>query len=553
MTLTIRARTVLVAALGVVLSISVCVGVVLREVNASYEHQALQILESKIALGVALINDLGPLVSEGETLRAGTTVLNGDNTVVDRLKAIAGGAASLFHRDVRIATNVVRPDGTRVVGTKLAEGPVYDTVLRQGKPFRGWANVQGTMFLTAYDPLKSANGQVVGALVVGVTENDLPSVWGVVWIAVIAATAVGTVVIAGLWWLTHRSLQPLSDLRRAMLTIADGDLMVSVPGQDRRDEVGSMAGAIEEFRQRLSHLRAAEQEAAEARQAAEAARVQAMDAAAKTVADTIGGVVRHLDTVTRQIDSEAKALVHTADVIADRASDVSGAANQATSNVQTVAAAAEEITASIAEIARQVESSTGIATEAANRAEATQSDVEALAMMSGDIGSIVRLIEEIAAQTNLLALNATIEAARAGEAGRGFAVVAEEVKRLANQTAQATVDIAQRIEAIREATGTVGGSIGTLGETVRRMHSISLSIGAAIEQQAAALSEISRNAVEAADGTGVVTRTIESVATGVGETRGAVQSIASGVSVLVDQGVALRQSVDTIVNRLQAA
>src|SRR5690606_40509818 len=114
-----------------------------------------------------------------------------------------------------------------------------------------------------------------------------------------------------------------------------------------------------------------------------------------------------------------------------------------------------------------------------------------LAKVADEVGQVVTLISEIAEQTNLLALNATIEAARAGDAGKGFAVVASEVKSLATQTAKATEEIARQIGEIRGASGETAASIGRVKEVVIDVSEIAGSISSSVEQQTAALGEIS--------------------------------------------------------------
>ncbi|NLH81899.1 MAG: chemotaxis protein, partial [Phyllobacteriaceae bacterium] len=148
----------------------------------------------------------------------------------------------------------------------------------------------------------------------------------------------------------------------------------------------------------------------------------------------------------------ALALQETAQATSCEVSTAETASREATTSVDGVAVAAEELSASIAEIATRVARTEAIVAEADHDAEAASREVESLATAADEIGDVIALIRNIAGQTNLLALNATIEAARAGDVGRGFAVVASEVKALADQTAQATEEIATQIAEVQTAT-----------------------------------------------------------------------------------------------------
>ena len=195
-----------------------------------------------------------------------------------------------------------------------------------------------------------------------------------------------------------------------------------------------------------------------------------------------------------------------------RTTEAANASTHVTQNVHTVSSATEELFASVGEITHQVDQSTQIIGQAVSQAEGANSSVRGLDEAAQRIGLIVQLISDIASQTNLLALNATIEAARAGEAGKGFAVVASEVKTLASQTAKATDDISEQINAIQQASKNSTSVIEQVTATIHQVSQISSTIAAAVEEQGAATKEIARSAAEAAQGTGGVSQHISEMA-----------------------------------------
>ena len=172
---------------------------------------------------------------------------------------------------------------------------------------------------------------------------------------------------------------------------------------------------------------------------------------------------------------------------------LASAAEETNSQASTVSAATDELSASSSEIARQLSDSTTIVGAAVDRAKQSESMVATLVAAAEKIGSVTKLITDIAGQTNLLALNATIEAARAGDAGKGFAVVASEVKSLANQTSRATEEIAAQIADIQNASRTTADAIREIGEIIGKVNGISTSISGAVEEQSAATREVSSN------------------------------------------------------------
>ncbi|RAH97316.1 hypothetical protein DLJ53_29375 [Acuticoccus sediminis] len=188
-----------------------------------------------------------------------------------------------------------------------------------------------------------------------------------------------------------------------------------------------------------------------------------------------------------------------------------GAVGQAAASVQMVASAAEELSSSITEITQRISSSSERIRRASHDTQSVAAQANELLAVSGRISKVVETISDIAGKTNLLALNATIEAASAGEAGKGFAVVAHEVKDLATQTAEATQEVTQQIDAIQKQVETVVGGITEVSQTIESMRETFSGVAAAVEEQQAATHEITVNAQYAASGVSTASDTLRNV------------------------------------------
>lgn len=357
----------------------------------------------------------------------------------------------------------------------------------------------------------------------------------------------------GAAFLVSRSItKPVADLTAQMGVLADGKTDFDVAGVGRRDEIGSMAEAVEVFRQnaiRVAEMTAAEkveQEKKESRQRAIEAFIADFD---KQVASTLGS----MNAAATQMRSTATSMTAIAEETTQQSTAVAAASEEASANVQTVAAATEELTASIGEIAGQVESSTKVARSAVDKANSTNETVQSLVQAAERVGQVVSLINEIASQTNLLALNATIEAARAGEAGKGFAVVASEVKSLAQQTAKATEEIAEHIQKIQAVTGEAADAIRGIGSTIGDINEISSTIAAAVQEQTAATQEIARNVQQASAGTSEVNSNITGVTQAAQETGNAASQVLTAAQELGRQAEDLRGQVDSFLHKIRSA
>ena len=234
-------------------------------------------------------------------------------------------------------------------------------------------------------------------------------------------------------------------------------------------------------------------------------------------------------------------LLGTATQAAERAGQASDSASRVDDSVSSVAAAMEEMTATVREISENVAQASQVTAEAVERARATTATVSALGDSSKEIGAVTDVIATIAEQTNLLALNATIEAARAGEDGKGFAVVANEVKELAQQTAEATTNISQKVAAIQTTTVESADAIEQISLVIDRVAELQQLIAAAVEEQAATTNEISASLQSAAGGAGEISEAVQSVASIAGDTTQRAQAVRETANQLGELAERLRE------------
>jgi methyl-accepting chemotaxis protein len=151
------------------------------------------------------------------------------------------------------------------------------------------------------------------------------------------------------------------------------------------------------------------------------------------------------------------------------------------------------MSATINEIAQNAERAKRVSDDAVTKTSATSEKMNLLSQAATAIGNVTQTITDISEQTNLLALNATIEAARAGEAGKGFAVVATEIKELARQTSNATLDIKKQVDEVQSTTTDSVAEINRISAIIQDVNDIIITIATAVEEQTAATREIADN------------------------------------------------------------
>jgi methyl-accepting chemotaxis protein len=365
-------------------------------------------------------------------------------------------------------------------------------------------------------------------------------------------------IIGGVTAILRGVTKPVTRMTAVMKELAAGHLDINIPSAGRKDEIGSMAQAVDVFRQNAIEAEQMRQREEENRRQSEEEKHAALEAMAQTVEQETRKAVDAVSQLTQQMSANADHMASSASAVSENSQTVAKASESALSNAQTVAAASEELSASIREIASQVNSARNVTIDAVKASTEAESTIGKLSDAVRSISAVTQLINDIAAQTNLLALNATIEAARAGEAGRGFAVVANEVKSLANQTASATGDISNQINEIQTATDLAVNAVRTITESIRSVEGVSSAIAAAIEEQSATTSEIARNVVQTSEASQEVANRIASVSSEASSTgaradqvRKLSADVASGVTDLRETLIRVVRTSTTEVDRRQ--
>jgi methyl-accepting chemotaxis protein len=335
-----------------------------------------------------------------------------------------------------------------------------------------------------------------------------------IWVSGISAGVIALGLLLAIF-IARQIAGPVQAVCAVAKSIAQGDLTSKNIDLRRADEVGELAAAINTMQKNLREM-----------------------------ISSLAGDAQHVAAASEEFSSTSQQITANSEEATAQANTVSAATEQVSRNLQTVATGAEEMSATIRDIAKNASEAARVASEAVKNAQTTNAIVSKLGDSSAEIGQVIKVITSIAQQTNLLALNATIEAARAGEAGKGFAVVANEVKELAKQTARATEDISQRINAIQEDTKAAVEAIRTISGIINQINDISNTIATAVEEQSATTNEMSRNVVEAAKGSEAITQNITGVAQAAQNTSSSAHDSQKAASQLAEMSTQLRRLVD---------
>jgi methyl-accepting chemotaxis protein len=389
----------------------------------------------------------------------------------------------------------------------------------------------GNQVLSAYTPLEFEG--LNWALLAEIDEAEaFAAIKALQWFAMVVAV-IGIAGIVGIALLVIRAIvRPIQGVVDSLtdLSQGEGDLTTRLP-VTTHDEIGQLAERFNEFMQKLHSM------------------IRDITKGVETLSSSsteLSAIAQQMSANAEQTSGKSDAVATASEEMSTNMNSVSAAMEETSTNTGMVASAAEEMTATINEIAKNAENARCISDQAVHQTKDAREQMSDLGQAAQAIGKVTETITEISEQTNLLALNATIEAARAGEAGKGFAVVANEIKDLAKQTAEATLDIKQQINGIQNSTGDTVGAIEKIGQVIDNVNDIVATIATAVEEQSVSTKEIAQNITQVSNGIGEVNENVANSSQVVGDITEDITQVNQSSGEMANSSSQVRLSADEL-------
>ena len=402
----------------------------------------------------------GDYHSDGTNLYKGNYNLNSNNQTIDDFKKKTNVDVTVFWKKTRMVTSTIDKDGKRVTGTAIPDS-VYDKVMQDGKYFSDNVDIEGTEYYGYYEALKNADGSSQAIIFTGMPSSDVKAIYKkrlvntTVFMIIITlmACALLAVVITFIVKAITKVIGHLDE-------VADGemDFKISEKLLQRSDEIGNIARSVHTLIGGLAsivvNIHHSTGELAEFK-----------DDFQKKF-ETINNSISNVNVAVDEIANGATSQADETQKVNSQINDMGDAITKTSQNVDSLTQSTEQMKEHNEQLDTTIQELMEISDRNKESLAAVYNQTNETNQSVMHIGNAVDMITDIAGQTNLLSLNASIEAARAGEYGKGFAVVADQIRQLADQSANTAKEIGEIVAELIENSNT---SVETMGVVRQEM------------------------------------------------------------------------------------
>lgn len=402
----------------------------------------------------------GDYHSDGTNLYKGNYNLNSNNQTIDDFKKKTNVDVTVFWKKTRMVTSAIDKDGKRVTGTAIPDS-VYDKVMQDGKYFSDNVDIEGTEYYGYYEALKNADGSSQAIIFTGMPSSDVKAIYKkrlvntTVFMIIITlmACALLAVVITFIVKAITKVIGHLDE-------VADGELDFKISEKllQRSDEIGNIARSVHTLIGGLAsivvNIHHSTGELAEFK-----------DDFQKKF-ETINNSISNVNVAVDEIANGATSQADETQKVNSQINDMGDAITKTSQNVDSLTQSTEQMKEHNEQLDTTIQELMAISDRNKESLAAVYNQTNETNQSVMHIGNAVDMITDIAGQTNLLSLNASIEAARAGEYGKGFAVVADQIRQLADQSANTAKEIGEIVAELIENSNT---SVETMGVVRQEM------------------------------------------------------------------------------------
>lgn len=402
----------------------------------------------------------GDYHSDGTNLYKGNYNLNSNNQTIDDFKKKTNVDVTVCWKKTRMVTSVIDKDGKRVTGTAISDS-VYDKVMQDGKYFSDNTDIEGTEYYGYYEALKNADGSSQAIIFTGMPSSDVKAIYKkrlvntTVFMIIIALMACALLAMV-ITFIVKAITKVIGHLDE----VADGkmDFKISEKLLQRSDEIGNIARSVHTLIGGLAsivvNIHHSTGELAEFK-----------DDFQKKF-ETINNSISNVNVAVDEIANGATSQADETQKVSSQINDMGDAITKTSQNVDSLTQSTEQMKEHNEQLDTTIQELMAISDRNKESLAAVYNQTNETNQSVMHIGNAVDMITDIAGQTNLLSLNASIEAARAGEYGKGFAVVADQIRQLADQSANTAKEIGEIVAELIENSNT---SVETMGVVRQEM------------------------------------------------------------------------------------